>query len=326
MQSLYAQVDGTVRRDLTRDEITAALQDAQGLLWVDLDGAEPNAHEALLAETFNFHPLAIDDTLNEVHLPKLDDWETYLYLVLREATYDRANNALKLSELDVFLGDNYIITYHVGVMEAIERVWTTVQRNVRWLQHGPDHILYRVIDELVNQFTAAIDTIEDDLEVIEAEIFQDPAPDTLEVLFDLKRTIQQLRRVLAPQRDVVNKLARDEFAVVGPKDRLYFRDVHDHMLRLYDLSDNLRDLAMVALDTYLSVVNNRMNDIMKTLTLITTLFMPLTFLTGFFGMNFFSAVLPLEAWTGRTAFTLTLAAMAAVPVIMYLWMRRRAWM
>jgi magnesium transporter len=123
----------------------------------------------------------------------------------------------------------------------------------------------------------------------------------------------------------MNKLARDDYQVIDPKDRIFFRDIYDHLVRLHDLNESLRDLVGGALETYLSVINNRMNDIMKTLTIITTLFMPITFITGFFGMNFFEASGGMLQWTARPTFTLTIFVMLFFPFAMYLWMRRRAW-
>jgi magnesium transporter len=144
-------------------------------------------------------------------------------------------------------------------------------------------------------------------------------------IFTYKRALVHLRRILTPQREVVNKLARGDFAILDPDSRIFFRDVYDHLVRLYDITEGMRDLVGGALDTYLSVVSNRMNEIMKTLTIITTLFMPLSFLTGFFGTNFFQPVVPLSAWTGKAAFYIMLAATVLIPTGMYLWMRRRAW-
>lgn len=142
----------------------------------------------------------------------------------------------------------------------------------------------------------------------------------------MKRALLRLRRIIAPQREVLNKLARGDFAVVSSDDRVYFRDVYDHLVRLHEISENLRDLLGSALDSYLSVVNNRMNEVMKVLTVITTLFMPLSFLAGFFGMNFFQPTVPLEAWTSRTAFWLMLVTMVLAPVGMAIYMRRRGWL
>ena len=134
-----------------------------------------------------------------------------------------------------------------------------------------------------------------------------------------------MRRILLPQREVLNKLARDDYRVIDPRDRIFFRDIYDHLVRLHDLNESLRDLVGGALDTYLSVVNNRMNDIMKTLTIITTLFMPLAFVTGFFGMNFFEPLGLMKNWTTSPVFYSMLAVTILLPTAMYLWMRRRTW-
>ena len=186
--------------------------------------------------------------------------------------------------------------------------------------------MYRLADEMVADYMPAIEQLDDIIDRIEDQIFDAPTPLLLERLFTLRRALLRLRRVLAPQREVLNKLARGDFEVIEVEHRVFFRDVYDHLVRLYDVVEGLRDLVSSALDTYLSVVNNRMNDVMKTLTIITTLFMPLSFLSGFFGMNFFQPAAPLNAWTGRLAFGLTLATMVILPVGMYLWMRRRAWL
>jgi magnesium transporter len=134
-----------------------------------------------------------------------------------------------------------------------------------------------------------------------------------------------MRRILLPQREVLNKLARDDYKVIDRKDRVFFRDIYDHLVRLHDLNETLRDLVGGVLDTYLSVVNNRMNEIMKTLTTITVLFMPLTFVTGFFGMNFFEPLGILKSWTTNPVFYLTLFIILITPIGMYMWMRRRTW-
>ena len=134
-----------------------------------------------------------------------------------------------------------------------------------------------------------------------------------------------MRRILLPQREVLNKLARDDYRVIDPKDRIFFRDIYDHLVRLHDLNESLRDLVSGAMETYLSVTNNRMNEIMKVLTIITTFFMPITFITGFFGMNFFEPVAHLVGWTSQQVFTTTMASILGLPLLMYFWMRGRTW-
>ncbi len=327
IRALYRTEDGRLYTDLKPDEFAAALRDTQGLLWVDISCEASDVCEPILRETFGFHPLAVDDALEETHVPKVDDWEKYLYLVLHAFVFDQqVDQWLDTLELDVFLGTNYLITYQARSIATVDRVWTTCQRDERRLQRGAAHLLYTLADELVADCMPVIEQIDEAIDQIEDQIFEDPASDLLERLFTLKRVLLRLRRIVAPQREVLNKLARGDFYVIGKDQSVFFRDVYDHLVRLYDITESLRDLVGSALDTYLSVVNNRMNDVMKTLTVITTLFMPLSFLSGFFGMNFFQPTTPLDAWTGKLTFALTLTAMISLPVGMYLWMRRRAWM
>lgn len=333
MRILYVNQGGDVQQltDLAQLPPVDSLAPTD-LLWVDLyhqgsDGQTETAQiEALLTQRFGFHPLAIDDALNETHVPKVDDWETYLYIVLRDIIYTGTDAPIALPELDLFLGKRYLITYHAGETTAVDRVWAHCLKNQRWLQHGADYLLYRLIDEIVNDFTAVLETLESDILRLESSLFDRPTPELLETLSAYKRIMLQIRRILTPQQNVVSRLARDPYPVIGAKDRVYFQDVYDHLVRLTGLSDSVRELVMGNMEIYLSVVNNRMNNIMRILTIITTLFMPLTFLTGFFGMNFFQAVLPSTFWTSLPMLVVVLSVMVLLPLLMFGWMRRYAWL
>ena len=327
IRSLYRTQDGQIRTDLTAGEFAAALQDADGLLWVDLSCESLETCEPILRQTFGFHPLAVDDALREAHVPKVDDWDEYLYVALHAVVLNgQDDEPVETQELDIFLGRNYLVTYQAQHIATVDRIWMACQRDKRQLQRGAAHLLYRLADELVADYMPVIERIDEAVDQIEDQIFKGPAPHVLEQLFTIKRTLLRLRRIVAPQREVLNKLGRGDYVVIDVERRVFFRDVYDHLVRLYDITEGLRDLVGSAVDTHLSVVNNRMSDVMKTLTIITTLVMPLSFLTGFFGMNFFQPVTPLDVWTDRTAFGLALATMVVIPVIMYQWMRRRAWM
>jgi magnesium transporter len=323
----YSQ-EGTLRTDLSLMDVAFTLQDLNGLLWVDFQGTPPEEDEPILRKTFNFHPLAIDDALQETHIPKIDDWGQYLYVVLHAVVFDDKDGEVHLDtlELDVFLGKNYIVTHHDQPIEAIDRVWSLVQRDDRHLKNGVDHLFYRVVDELVASYMPALESLDDEIDRAEMEVFDRPTSETLERIFSLKRAVLHLRRIIGPQREVLNKLARDDYQVVDTRERIYFRDVYDHLVRMQDICESIRDLISSTLDTYLSVINNRMNDIMKTLTIITTLFMPLSFVASFFGMNFFVPEPPLSEWVTRPVFYLTLILIIVVPWIMYRWMHRRGWM
>lgn len=325
---LYASTDGKLRTDLDPMDVAFALQDPGGLLWVDFEGATPEESEPILIQTFRFHPLAVDDALQESHLPKIDDWGSYLYIVLHTAAIDKIDGSqVDTQELDIFLGNNFIVTHHDQPIEVINRTWETVQRDRRHLQDGVDHLLYRLADETAARYLVLLETLDERIDLLETEIFRKPNAQTLEQIFQIKRAVLRLRRIVAPQREVFSRLSRDDYKMIDEKDRIYFRDIYDHMVRLYDIVEGVRDLVTGTLDTHLSMANNRLNDIMRTLTIITTLFMPLTFLTGFFGMNFFGPVEPeLGWWTDRPALIITLLIILITPGAMYLFMRRRGWM
>ncbi len=326
-RALHLAPDGKLRTDLTLVDVAFALQEPDGLLWVDFSELNASEDEVILQKTFGFHPLAIDDALRETHVPKLDDWTKYLYIVLHAVIYDqKVDERLDTLELDIFVGKNYLVTHHDEKIEAIEHLWITIHRDERALKYGSDHLLYRITDEVINSYMTVFDTLEDQIDQVEGEVFGRPSPHTLEKIYSLKRAVLHLRRIIIPQREVLNKLARDEYEVIDTRAQVYFRDVYDHLVRMHDLLESLRDLVSGTLETYLSMVNNRMSEIVKTLTIITTFFMPLSFITSFFGMNFFIPRIPLENWVEETVFYAMLVLMLVMPAFMYLWLRKRGWM
>ncbi len=315
-----------LRTDLPVKEYVAVLKDPESLLWIDFDNEPDPSAESILTGIFRFHPLAVDDALAETHVPKVDDWSEYLYIVLNAMTFNSSDSlSLSTIELDIFLGKNFVVTHHDQPISSIDEAWGAFQRDKRYTSHGPDHLLYKIIDDLIADYMPIVEAIDDQIDRLEDEVLVKAAPNTLERIFSLKRILLAMRRIITPQREVLNKLARDDFEVVDPHDRIFFRDIYDHLVRLHDLNESMRDLVNGALDTYLSVINNRMNDVMKILTIITTLFMPISFLTGFFGMNFFEPVAGLVTWTSRLVFALVMGILIALPIGMFLWMKRRTW-
>ncbi|MFN3491049.1 MAG: magnesium/cobalt transporter CorA, partial [Anaerolineales bacterium] len=322
IRSLYYLPGKPIRTDIPPAEFPRLIRDRIGLLWVDFM-SEPEQIAEPILRGFNFHPLAIDDALQETHTPKIDDWGDYIYIVLNIMNYKRENGIFEseIDELDIFLGKNFVVTIHDQLISAVEDAWSACQRDIRHLQDGPDHLLYRITDALVTSYMPLVEQIDHQIDHIEDQVFDNPSRNTLEQIFALKRILLSMRRIILPQREVLNKLARDDYRVIDPKDRIFFRDIYDHLVRLHDINESLRDLVSGAMDTYLSVINNRMNEVMKTLAIITTLFMPITFVTGFFGMNFFEPVANLVGWTTRQVFEITVGIMLGLPIVMYWWMR-----
>lgn len=329
IRSVYHTHDDRTHTDLGAEAWAAALQDPQGLLWVDFQGESPQVCEPLLRGVFAFAPLAVDDALQESHVPKIDDWSDYLYIVLHGIVFDGGEEHgehIDTLEVDLFLGRNYVVSHHDYPIAAVDRVWASCSRDERHLKRGADYLAYRLADELVADYMPAVEEMEEIIDRLEDEVFGSPTPRTLERVFGLKRSLLRLRRIVMPQREVLNKLARGDFPFIDAEGRTFFRDVYDHLVRLNDINESMRDLLSGAMDIYLSVVNNRMNEIMKTLTIITTLFMPISFVAGFFGMNFFLAPADQTAWITPPLLAAVVMVMLLSPVAMYFWIRRRGWM
>lgn len=327
IRTLYYTPGKPIRTDIPPQEFPHLIRGRKGLLWVDFTSETPDVCEPIL-KGFGFHPLAIEDALQQTHSPKVDDWGDYLYVALNYMHLLSENGQgwdTEVDEVDIFFSQTYVITHHDYPVPAIDDTWAACFRDPRNLQQGADHLFYKIADNMVASYMPIVEKIDEAIDQIEDQVFDRPSSKTLERLFALKRVLLAMRRILLPQREVLNKLARDDYSVIDPHDRVFFRDIYDHLVRLHDVNESLRDLVGGALDTYLSVINNRMNDVMKTLTVITTLFMPISFFTGFFGMNFFEPVAHLTTWTSRAVFTLALVGFLLIPAGMYVWMRRRTY-
>ncbi len=324
----HRSADGTIDPLWPVDRIGEAIADPGATVWIDIDGPEADVPrvEALFRDVFAFHPLAIEDAIRETHVPKLDDWGRYLYLVFKAIDPGPEAGEPVLRELDVFLGTNYLVTCHSGPIEAIESVTRQVGRDPDRFSRGPDHVLYHILDESVDAYLTAIERLDEAIDEAQEEVFNQPSPRTLQTIFAVKRAALKIHRMISPTREVVNRLARDAYSQIDAPDRVYFRDVYDHLVRLHDITEGLRDLISGALDTYLSAISNRTNEIMKTLTLVTVMFLPMSFLAGFFGMNFFGENLALPGSLPRGAvFWGSCLLMLATPPGLWIWARRRGW-
>lgn len=320
IRTLYRNSRGSVTTDVPETHWKAALHDVGGLFWVDL-GDEPDEHVSrILLQVFNFHPLAIEDALQKAGTPKIDEWGEYVYIAVHGISFEPATNELDTHEIDVFLGKNFLVTHHKNPMLSADKVWKYAQRNEQSLARGPDYLLYHILDTIASDYMPIVDQLDEAIDQMEDAIFESTDRSLLSRIFAFKRSVLHLRRIIIPQREVMNRLARDSYSVVDPSERIYFRDVYDHYVRLADVNDTLRDLVGGALDTYLSVSANRTNEVMKVLTIFTALFMPITFISGFFGQNF--AFLPFDS---PPAFILMLVLTFGAPLLLWLWFKRQGW-
>jgi magnesium transporter len=290
-----------------------------GPKWIDV---QHQTEEELrrLQERFGLHRLAIEDCLHLDQRPKLEEYPNHQFLVLQGFTASDDVCQLTLHEQHFFLGPDWLISVHELPFSGLEAVRQRVLVDPEaTLARGVDFLLYLLADALVDHNFPILDAFNDELEDLEAIIFEQPAPEHLQRIFALKRMLVSFRRVLSPQRDVMGILSRRGVPNVQERTALYFRDVYDHLVRLYEQIDAGRDLVGNVMDGYLSMVANKTNDITKQLTIFATIFLPLSFITGFFGQNF-------EVLSQRGFFWLMLVMVGAFPVGLVFWFRSRKWM
>jgi magnesium transporter len=280
----------------------------------------------LLRERFGFHPLAIEDCAHLDQRPKVEEYGDHLFLVTQGFTCpDTHVKKLEIHELHAFLGERYVVTVHEGFVPAVEEVWQRASREKSLVQRGADFVYYLIADALVDANFPILDRIADELEELEDSVLAGPEGSQLSRIFELKRHLVTMRRIISPQRDTMAMLARRGDARVSERTSFYFRDVYDHLARINESIDANRDLLGNARDAYLSAVSNRTNAIMKALTLLSAVFLPLSFVVGFFGQNFED--LPgIHDWTrSRFLMDAMIGTCIAIPIGMVLWFRHNRW-
>jgi magnesium transporter len=316
--------DGRVEVDLGAEELPRLLADKGNQVWVDMQGALDGEYERVLTQVFHFHPLAIEDALRDTHLPKLDDYASYLYLVFHTVAMGDEEMDIDTEEVDVFLGANFLVTIHEDPRRSIERCWNIEHHVEVGLARGPAMLLYELLDSQIDNYIPLIDAFEAQLEKLGDDIFRSTVEERvlLDRLLTAKSSALRLQRILAPQRELLGRLSTGEYKVVPTHVRMYYRDVYDHLARLANLSDSMRDLSSSTIETHLALVNNRMNEVMKVLTMVSTIFIPLSFIAGVYGMNF-HYMPELEI---RWFYPLVWAVFISIAVTMLIIFRKRKWL
>jgi magnesium transporter len=282
----YLAPDGNLQRDLSKDEIIKAYESKQGLLWVDVSETTEDEGK-FLEEGFHFHHLAVEDCVsNLIHPPKIDDFGEHIFIVVHGVNYTVESDIVETAELAIFLGENIVVSSHNIPLYCVRAVEQMIDADSRIMKRGADFLAHTIIDALVDNVMPTIDSMSDVAEEIEEEVIRLPRQSTLEGILKLKRSTLRVHRVMAPQREVLNRLSRGEFPLIKPEAQIFYRDVYDHVVRVEDLNQSIRDQADNALATYLSSVANRQNETMRVLSIVATIFLPLTLLAGIYGMNF----------------------------------------
>ncbi|HLC29331.1 MAG TPA: magnesium/cobalt transporter CorA [Dehalococcoidia bacterium] len=282
----YMTPEGDLRRGLGEPEVQEAFEANQGLLWVDVVGI---THEEgqFLEQALKFHHLAVEDCVSpRVHSPKIDDFGDYLFIVVHGINHEAESDIVETSEMAIFLGSHYVVSTHNFPLFSVDAVRRLVEDDGRPMRRGADFLAHALIDALIDNVLPTVDKMDERADEIEEEVILSPERATLSAILQLKRSALHLHRVLAPQRTALNQLSRGEFPTITEAARIFYRDIYDHIVRIEDLNQTLRDRADNALATYLSSVANRQNETIKALSLAAVIFMPLTLLAGIYGMNF----------------------------------------
>jgi magnesium transporter len=290
-------------------------------VWADV--SDPTSQDFLeLAEEFGFHPLSIEDCRNAHQRPKVEEYPGYYFMVLYEAELVGPHDDLELRELNIFLGPNYLVTVHSRPIRAIEtakRLWSEWTDRA---EHGAGLLSYLLIDAIVDDYMPLLDVLSDKMDDLEDQIFGDFRPGVIQEIFRVKKQLLFLRRAITPLRDVFNTLLRREQPIFPRETHIYFQDVYDHIIRVADTVDTLRDMLGSTMDAYLSVQSNRMNMIMKRLTSVATILMSVTLVAGIYGMNF--EFMPELHW--RFGYVFALLSMLAIGLGLYFYLRKVKWL
>ena len=324
--------DGRISTDTDPATLAAALRDPEAVFWLDI--AKPTDDEyALLDDVFGFHPLAIEDTMAYSQRPKIESYNHigdackhgYFYMVIHGPDLDQFKENLRTKELDMFVSRELPDHDPRGADQVDRRICRPAPRPIRgWCwTNGIDMLLHSILDHLVDNYMPILDYFQEALDELEEKATSDPTPDLLTEIAAKKRDLLNLRRIIGPQRDVLAQLTRGEVPFIRETTRIYLRDVLDHLIRAVEMIELYRDLVMGCRDIYMSSINNHLNQIMKTLTIISVIALPMTVVTSFFGMNFVETV---PGMYGHAGLVILFVVMLAVPAVLIALFWRKKWL
>ena len=291
-------------------------------LWVDLVQPTPQEGQDLLGNIFHFHPLSIEDSLSEIHHPKVEAYDRYLYVILHGIDFHAGEHQFATRDTDFFVGDNYLVTVHDGHSRSIQKIKDLCVQHAHILEEGPVALMHRIVDSMIDNYAPEMEKLEAQMDELEESAILGVGENLMRPILGVKRDLAELRRVVIPQRDVVGRLARREFPQISNEMAYRFRDVYDHLVRYADEATMFQDRVTGILEGYLSAISNRLNQVMKVLTVVSTIVLPMTVLTGLWGIN-----VPLPRFPGSDGVQVwwLVGIMIAITVAMLAVFRRKRW-
>ncbi len=291
------------------------------VFWVDL--SQPTDEESYtLTHDFKFHPLAIEDVLSEMSRPKVDDYDDYLFVVFLVASgRPGGEDELPFKEIGLFLTKNCVVTVHFQPLSVIDTVFKRLHKDERFISRGADFFFHTLLDHLADTYLETLRIIEHETDKIEDDVFEDYGGEIVKRIFTIRRDVLQVKRTVAPLKEVVNQFARAKFSLVGERTAIYYSDIHDHLARVSDEADEHRDTLNSSLEVYYSNVSTRTNEIIKFLTIFTAILLPPSFIVGLYGMNF--RIMPELDWKYGYAFVWVIILVIVAGLLLFF--RKRKW-
>lgn len=298
-------------------------KDRPTIAWINIDGIHEIETLEKLGDCFNLHPLTLEDILNTDQRPKIEDFGEYIFIVLKMLYHDNNNSEILTEQISLVLGQNFVISFQEREGDIFNSVRERIRSGKgRIRKMGADYLVYSLLDSIIDNYFIILEKLGEKIELLEEKLISHPVPETLNSMHKLKREMIFLRRSVWPLREVIVGLERGESSLIKGSTRIYLRDVYDHTIQVIDTIETFRDILSGMLDIYLSSVSNRMNAIMKVLTIIATIFMPLTFIAGIYGMNF--EYMPELEW--RLGYPVILLTMVSIGILMLVFFRRKKWL
>ncbi len=323
LTSFYYKKGADLEVDISRQRMFSAVADKGGLLWVDLE--DPNEFESeALVEIFNFHPLAVEDCVTDRSQPKVDDYGEYLFIVVHGLVMRQHEKHKELGtiELDIFVGSNYIVTVHKEPLGGTAQVREAVRRKAEVLMGSTSDILaHSLLDHLVDSYLPVLNDYEEKIDLLEKQMFNHASKSFLKTMLQVKQDVFNLRRIVGPQRDTLYSLTRNPNPFIKPKNLMYFRDVYDHLFRIYSIAEAYHENLNNILQVYFSYSSFRLNEVLKHLTVLATITMPPVIVASVYGMNF--KHMPELQWPFGYVFALGLCAFSSLA--MFVWMKIKKW-
>ncbi|MGM5482151.1 MAG: magnesium/cobalt transporter CorA [Nanobdellota archaeon] len=324
ISSIAIKDNGEVKQDIPIREYKKFISNEKRYLWVDIEN--PTEDElTILKDIFEFHPLTIEDVHRVVELPKIDDYGAYLFVVFHKIELTR-KDTLKPKEINFFLGRNYVVSIHRDSKDVFKRINSKIYEDKQFLKNGPEYIMHTVMDEVIDGYFPILDHFDEDITKIEEQITKGKTENILKKIIKIKRQFSTFRKSLNPQRDIISKLASNHYQIISEKAQWYFKDIYDHIFRIYSTLESYNDMITVVFDAYLSNISisltessNKLNKVMQKLTLVSTIFLPLTFIASVYGMNF--EHMPELEW--KYSYYIVLLVMVVIAFLMTYIFRRK---